>query len=159
MNTVHLHLILNHIPVLGTVFGLVLLLFGLWRRSEELKKAALGTFVIVALLGVPAYLTGEPAEEGVKSLPGVMGNIIEQHEEAASVAFTCSVVLGIASLGGLLAFRRGKAVPAWFSAIMVAAAVIVSSVMSWTANLGGQVRHTEIRAGVPASMGNEKNHD
>ena len=67
MNATHLHLMLNHIPVLGTVFGLGLLVFALWRKSEELKKAALGIFLIVALLAVPVYLTGEPAE-GVADL-------------------------------------------------------------------------------------------
>jgi len=78
MNATHLHLMLNHLPVLGTAFGLGLLLFGLWRRSNELKKTALGVFVIIALAGVPVYLTGEPAEDGVESLPGVSKPIMEQ---------------------------------------------------------------------------------
>ena len=50
MNPAHLHLMLNHIPVLGTAFGLGLLAFALWRRSDELKKTALGVFVLVALM-------------------------------------------------------------------------------------------------------------
>ena len=62
---------LNHVPVIGTAFGLAMVGWALLRRSEELKKISLGVFVIVALLGIPAYLTGEPAEELVENLPGV----------------------------------------------------------------------------------------
>ena len=145
MNPTHLHLMLNHVPVLGTAFGLGLLVFGLGRRSPELKKTALGVFVIVALLTVPVYLTGEPAEDGVKSLPGISKAFIEQHEEAASVAFTGIIVLGAAALTGLLLLQRGKMLPAWFFSLMLAASLIASGLMVWTANLGGQIRHTEIR--------------
>lgn len=114
MTLTHLHLMLNHVPVLGTAFGLGLLAFGIWRQSDELKKAALGFFVIAALIAIPAYLTGEPAEEVVESLPGVSDTIIEQHEQAAVIAFTGIVALGVVALAGLFFLRRGKLVPAWF---------------------------------------------
>ena len=78
MNAIHFHLMLNHIPVLGTAFGLVLLVFSLWRKSEELKKASLVIFLISALVAVPVYLTGEPAEDAVKPLAGVSRPVIEQ---------------------------------------------------------------------------------
>jgi hypothetical protein len=48
-----------------------------------LKRISLGIFIIVALLAIPAYLTGEPTEELVENLPGVSKSSIEQHEEAA----------------------------------------------------------------------------
>jgi hypothetical protein len=152
MNGPHWHLILNHIPVLGTAFGLGLLLFARWRKSDELTKAALGALVIIALLAVPAYLTGEPAEGGVKGLPGVLKSDIEHHEDAATIAFIGVLVVGVGALAGLIVFRKGKPVPFWFSSLIVAAALIVSGLMAWTANLGGQVRHTEIRGGSGASV-------
>ena len=145
MNATHLHLLLNHVPVLGTVFGLGLLAFGMWRKSSELQKAALGVFVIAALVGVVAYLTGEPAEEGIEGLPGVSEVFIEQHENAAAIAFTGIVILGVVALLVLFVSRRGKMVPTSFAAIMLVGAMVVSVLMAWTANLGGQIRHTEIR--------------
>ena len=136
---------LNHAPVLGTIFGLGLLLFGTWRKSEELKKTALGVFVVITLLTVPVYLTGEPAENLVKALPGVSKPIMEQHEEAATAAFIGIIVLGLAAAGGLLLFNKNQKLPTWFCSAMLAAALIVSGIMAWTANVGGQIRHTEIR--------------
>jgi len=160
MNATHLHLLLNHVPVLGTAFGLGLLVFGMWRKSSELQKAALGTFVIAALVGVPAYLTGEPAEEGVESLPGVTEAFIEQHESAASIAFTGIVALGVIAMIGLFLFRRGKAVATWFATLMLVGALAVSVLMAWTANLGGQIRHTEIRPNAtPSKAAPSKDRD
>lgn len=160
MNQTHLHLLLNHVPVLGTAFGLGLLAFGLGRQSEDLKKAALVVFVLAALLAVPVYLTGEPAEDAVKALPGVSMPLAERHEQAAAVAFTADLVLGAAALAGLLLFRRGKTVPAWFGSLVLVVSLVASGLMAWTASLGGQLRHTEIRsgAGAPASS-RDKNHD
>ena len=76
MNGAHLHLLINHVPVLGIVFGLLLLVFGWWRKSEEIKKAALGTFVVIAFSAVAAFLTGEPAEDTVKGVSGVIQGAI-----------------------------------------------------------------------------------
>jgi hypothetical protein len=152
MNGPHWHLLLNHIPVLGTAFSLGLLAFAIWRKSDEVKKAAFGALVIVALLTVPAYLTGEPAEGMVTGLPGVSKTFIEHHEDAATTAFVGVLVVGVGALAGLILFRRGKTVPGWFGSLILVALLIVSGLMAWTANLGGQVRHTEIRGAPAASM-------
>lgn len=152
MNLIHLHLMLNHAPILGTVFGLGLLGFGLWRKSMDNQKAALGVFVLAALLAVPVYLTGEPAEDAVENRPGVSQPIIEAHESAATSAFVGVGLIGVAALGGLIVFRRGKPLPVWFGSAILGTSLIVGGLMAWTANWGGQVRHTEVRknASIPA---------
>jgi hypothetical protein len=160
MNLTHIHLLLNHVPVLGTVIGLGLLLYGTWRKSPELKRAAAGLLVVVALLAVPVYLTGEPAEHDVESLPGVSKHLIEEHEEAASVAFTGVLILGVLALTGLFLSRGGREVPAGFGTTLLAASLIVSGLMAWTANRGGQIRHTEIRSEAsPAPVGVNRDKD
>jgi hypothetical protein len=86
MNWAHVHLLLNHVPVIGVAFGFFLLLLGVVRKSDELKRASLVVFVVVGALAVPTYLTGEPAEKIVRDLPGVSRALIEQHEDAAMFA-------------------------------------------------------------------------
>jgi uncharacterized membrane protein len=159
MNSAHLHLMLNHIPVLGMGFGLALLGWALPRKSEELKRTSLGLFIIIALLSIPAYLTGEPAEELVENLPGVDKASIEQHEEAAQVAFVGVLILGAATLVGLIFFGLGKSVPNSLSVIVLVLSLIVFVLMARTANLGGSIRHTEIRPDFHSPMGNDKNPD
>lgn len=147
MNPAHLHLLTNHLPVLGTLFGLCLLLFAQIRKSDELKKVSFGVFFLVALLSIPSYVSGEPAEEQVENIATVSKVFLEQHEDAAKVAFVGVLVLGALGLVGLLRYRFGKCACKWFSPVVIVAALVVTATMMWTANLGGKIRHSEIRGG------------
>jgi hypothetical protein len=146
MNATHLHLMVNHIPVLGTIFGLLLLAAGTLRHSEELKRAAFLFFIAGALLALPAYLSGEPTVKATQGLPGVSPIVVQKHVEVAQLALSAVLVLGGLSASALWLFGKGTPVPRWFVLIVLVVALLASVLMAWTANLGGQVRHTEIRS-------------
>jgi uncharacterized membrane protein len=145
VNAAHIHLLLNHLPLLGTGFGVLLLLLAFARRSDELKRVSLGVFALAALIAVPTYLTGEPAENVVERLPGVSKPIIEEHEEAAEGAAAALGVLGVFSLAGLVRFRR-SALPNWLAVSSLVLGLVVAGLMARSANLGGLIRHSEIRS-------------
>lgn len=152
MDTAHVHLLLNHVPVLGAIFGLLLLTFAAWKGRDESTKVSLAVFVVVGLASLVVYLTGEAAEELVEGLPEFSEAIAERHEEAALVATVGAGLLGAVGLVGLWAYRR-REVAGWFRALSLVLALGVVGLMGWTANLGGQIRHTEIRptaSGAPA---------
>jgi uncharacterized membrane protein len=146
MNWAHIHLSLNHLPVVGIIFGVLLLLLALLRKSEELKRVSLCVFVLTTLLALPVYFTGEPAEEVVEHFPGVAESLIGRHENAALFALLMTGVTGIAALIGLIIFRRAEKLPGWVIGAALVLSLATSGLMGWTANLGGQIRHTEIRA-------------
>jgi uncharacterized membrane protein len=146
MNWAHIHLLLSHLPVVGTIFGVLLLLLALARKSEELKRVSLGVFVFTALLALPVFFTGEPAEKVVEHLPGVAEPLIERHEDAALFALLMAGGAGVVALAGLILFRRTEKLPGWIVSAMLVLSLATSGLMGWTANLGGQIRHTEIRA-------------
>lgn len=153
MNGAHLHLLVNHVPVLGLFFGLALLVAALWRRSTELTRTSLVIFVLTAVAAIVVYLTGEPAEDSVEGLADVTKTMIGRHESAALAATIGVGVLGGFALLGLAGFRRLAAIPRWFTSSSLVLAIVTAGMMGWTANLGGQIRHTEIRAGAPAAGG------
>jgi hypothetical protein len=143
---VHFHLALNHFPVMGLIIGFLVLVWGFIGRSDEPKKIALGIFIVVALVSIPVYLTGNPTHHAVMLLPGVSEHIIEEHHDAARFALGSTSILGAASLLGLWISRRSNQLPAWSGNLVLVLAILTIAIMARTANLGGQIRHTEIRS-------------
>jgi uncharacterized membrane protein len=149
MDWAHLHLVANHFPVIGSIFGLITVVWGILRGTDDVKKVGLVALVFTALIAVPVYLTGEPAEEVVENLPGVAEQFIDAHERFALYALVASIVSGAVALGALFvtspsakkSIQRGL-----LGAVLLLSAITVG-MMAWTANLGGQIRHTEIRSG------------
>jgi uncharacterized membrane protein len=153
MNTAHVHLLLTHLPVVGAVFAVLLLATGLLTRSAAVRRVALAAVVVVALSGLPTYFTGEGAEDAVEGLPGVSETVIERHEDAAGRSLVALETAGVLALLGLAATVRARRVPAWIVAGTLLVTAVGTGLLGWTANLGGQIRHTEIRAGAVASAG------
>ncbi len=152
MSVVHLHLLLNHVPVVGIFAVLLILAVALLRKNDGIGRLGLFMLAGVGLVTVAVYFTGEPAEEAVEHLAGVSGSLIHSHEEAAEAAFVASSIAGVAALG-LLLWSWRRSLPRWTLAVSFALTLAVSGLMAWTANLGGQIRHTEIRdaAATPAA--------
>ncbi len=156
MSWVHLHLLLNHVPVMGTFLGLLFLLVAFFLKSEELKKVTLGFFVLIAIVTIPVYLTGEPAEDLIENIPGVSKAVIGRHEDAALFSLIAVEVAGCVALVGLIFNRRKKWLANLFATITLAFSLATGGLMAWTANLGGQIRHTEISSGVAPQSQTEK---
>jgi hypothetical protein len=146
MNWAHIHLIINHGPVVGSLMGLALLGGGLLWRSQDIVRAALVIFAGVGLLAAAVVQTGERAEEEIEDLAGVSETTIEPHEEAAELAAIGLEALGLVALVGLVAFRSPRRVPGWFALVVLLAAVAPAVLVARAANLGGQIRHPEITA-------------
>lgn len=153
MNFPHIHLLLNHIPVLGTGFAFLVLLIGMVLRSEEVRRVALVLFVLVALLAIPTYMTGEPAGEMLlKQNLGVSSWQIERHDSAAEVALTAMECLGALSLVVLFLEWRKVSLPRSAHLLTPVVAVVVLGLMAYTALLGGQIRHAaELGGTAPAT--------
>lgn len=144
MSLVHLHLLLNHVPVVGALFALLLFAAAILLRETVSTRFALGFSAVLAVVAVVVYFTGGSAEEAVEKLAGVTESAIEQHEEAAEVTTVVMSIFGALSLAALVMFRS-RPVPRWVGVAGFAGTVVLSAFMGWTANLGGQIRHTEIR--------------
>ncbi len=96
MNDAHLHLLFNHYPIIGTLFGVLFLGYGLFAKNKSILHAGLLLLFLMALLAIPTQLTGEGAEEIVEEL-GVDHDVIHAHEEAAELAFW--FMIGFRSIG------------------------------------------------------------
>jgi hypothetical protein len=146
MNWAHIHLMLNHIPLIGIGFTVLLFVIALIRNSKELINLSLIFTIIVALWAIPAYLTGEPAEEIVEELPGISHNLIEEHEEMAEKAFIFMEIVGALALITLIVKTYSQKLGRWLMSITLIGLIVGGGMIAWTANLGGRINHPEIRS-------------
>ena len=146
LGPIQVHLMLNHLPVLGVPFGFGLLAFALATRRDETLHVGLGVLVLAAIAAGLVYLSGGAAEEVVEEAARVPEAVIERHEEAAELAAIAAGALGLVALLGLLV-SRSRTLPRWLGMGTLIGALLVSGLMAWTANLGGKVGHEELRSG------------
>lgn len=144
MNAVHIHLLFNHFPIIGTLIGVVLLAWGIWRKHDILRFAAAMLIAVMALITIPVNKSGEDAEETVEHIQGVNEEMLEEHEEAAEFAMYFMMLTGVLAVGALLLDKRkhSKTNLAYIVVLLISA--FTSTVVVRTGYLGGQIRHTEI---------------
>lgn len=150
MSGVHIHLLVNHAPILGALFALALLAASFVYAPDVLRRTALVVLVGVGLAGAAANYSGEPAEDAIREFPGVRRTLIHEHEEMGEVSFYAAAALSVLALGALVRWRRVP-VPQVAAVGALAGAAVVSGMMAYTGLLGGSVRHTEVRAGATSA--------
>jgi hypothetical protein len=152
-NWTHIHLMINHLPVIGLAVPITLLLVDWARKNRKLEWLSLQMFVVFALLGIPVYLTGSPASHQLREMPGISRDAIHRHSNAADFAFWTMEGLGAISLGALYKFRSTETVPQRLTAALLALAVVALGLMLWTADLGGKTRHSKEETSIAVVVG------
>ena len=146
MNLAHLHLLLNHFPFIGTVVGLVLFLISMAGKQEDLRRASLIIFAVIALVALPTFFSGVGAQGTLKGAADVSDALIERHEGAAMLALFFMELTGALALVEL--WRRRSVGPkrrSWSLSAVLILAVITTVLMARVASTGDAVRHPETR--------------
>jgi len=145
MNAAHLHLLVNHFPIIGVVVGLVILLCGYVFKSQLTKRIGNITLFFSALFVYPSFNTGEGAEELTEHLPGVNESLIEKHEELAEQMVNFVTILLPLLLVTFYAEWKQKSFLKYVQLAVLVLALIVVAYGKLVGTSGGEIRHTEIR--------------
>ena len=146
MNQAHFHLMVNHLPIIFPIVGAIVLIGGFILRSEIIKRVAYSIFILGAIATLPAFLSGEGAEEVVEKLPGVSESFIEPHEDIAKIFALLSYSLGAFSILALWSNWQQKSFKGIVSIVVLILSIVVLYFGKVTGTTGGEIRHTEIRA-------------
>ena len=114
-------------------------------KSDDLKLASLVILLGIALLAIPTYMSGNGAQDGIHSLPGVSKSMIETHEGAALVAMAFMELTG-ALRGWDYGNSAASGDTEWNLGVILILTVVSFGLMARASNLGGEIRHAEIRA-------------
>jgi uncharacterized membrane protein len=146
MTLVHVHLLLNHVPTVGTALAIALFVLSFFRRNDMLRRVSLEVFFIIALMTIPAYLSGLSAQQQIMDRPGVSNTMIEAHEDAAVFSFVFMQLTGAFAWLALWQFRRKGRAAAWTTFAILLLSALTMAVTARAANLGGEIRHPELLA-------------
>jgi hypothetical protein len=72
MIPVQAHLFLNHVPIVGLMFGLVFLVIGMRRSSAPTFLTGLRILVAIGLIAVPVAISGLVSAAHSRASPGSM---------------------------------------------------------------------------------------
>ena len=169
----HLHLLVNHLPVEGSIAAFLILVWGMVRNNAELKRLALMAFILVGICTFVADQTGGGASREMRHVTGIVRANISEHSQSADYAQMVAFAVAVVSLVGLIMawqrkddpfapnkhedyIRKHKVPPQWLMIVVLVASLLEMAVFARTAYLGGLIRHPEIQSSfqVPADSTN-----
>ena len=145
MNEAHLHMVVNHFPIIGTILAIGILIAGLLSKNRSIINTSYVLFVIGAIFGILSMNTGEGAEELVEDMPGIGWKVIHEHEELAEKMALLLDFLGVLSLVGFYFQYKKNAKEKLVSYIILLIGIASLFVIQKVGTSGGEIRHTEIR--------------
>jgi len=148
MNLAHIHIVLNHIPSIGTAVGLLLFIYSMVKKSDQLRKISLQLLVVMSLAVLPTYLTGNAAQSALRNRTDIPRGLIEVHQNAAIVTLILMTVTGTFAWFGLWQYRRFSRMGSGTTYAMLIISIFTAAAILRTANLGGDISHPEIRTAV-----------
>lgn len=145
MNTAHLHLLLNHVPTVGTVIAFGVFLLSFIRKDDGMRRLALELFFIIALVTLPAYISGVGTQVAIEQTrPEIVVELMKRHHDAAVLGSIAMVFTGLMSWLALWQWRRLSRPSTPVLAAVLLFSVITVALMGRAATLGGEIRHPEI---------------
>ena len=148
LNMAHIHLLLNHFPILGSLFITVMFAIALIFRNTFLQRLSLWFLVAIALMTAVTYLTGERAVDVVENLPTTSMSMVNLHESAARIGLILMFFTGLIAVGSLLFWWRKAKLPNAVLVLIMIVLLLNTGVFIYIGYLGGQITHPEIRNAV-----------
>lgn len=146
LNIIEIHLILNHIPIIGVAVVSAYLLIAIIFKNTFMQKVSLWFLLCLAVVTIGVYLSGLGAETPVKSLPGVSNFYLQLHEKVARIAAMTIWAIGGITFLGLLFLRNRELLFKYFVRGVFAMTLLSNALFILTGYLGGQITHAEIRS-------------
>lgn len=149
----HLHVAVNHLPLIGLAATLIPLLYGLIRREMHTLRVG---FLMCVLFGGATTLvmfSGEEADEDIEH-GSKLGTLLDtsgrhwlhEHEERAEAVSWAAYATAALGLAGLLVQWKRPQFSRPFAALALVFCMVSVLGMIWVAQAGGRISHPEFRS-------------
>jgi uncharacterized membrane protein len=143
-NAAQLHLLVNHLPIIGLLLGILILTLGVFSKNQTVSNVALGVFIFAAIGAFLSMRSGEGAEDIVKQLKVTQKGVIHEHEESAELFSWLMAAHALTCLVVLISQYRKKKLPEISNLLILFGSVFIMYFAADTGHTGGLIRHPEI---------------
>ncbi len=154
----HVHVLLNHLPMIGLLAGLIVLAIAIFQKS---RTTAVASYIVIGLMALsvfPVTEFGEKAEDQVESLLDVPGHHwLHEHIERADKTARIYYVTAALAVGGLFLPRYVPKSALFFLWATLLLGIVAVCGGMWTATAGGKIMHREFRYALPPTDAAEVN--
>lgn len=159
MNETHIHLLINHLPIVGSILGGLVLGYAIWTKNVQTSIAAYNVLILSSVGAIIAYTTGEGAEEAIENIQGISKNALDEHEDFAIVSLYGLIATGFSALVGLFTAWKKSPLARVMTIVTLCISLIAFGLVGRTGYLGGQIRHTELSNGQTIQSPSEAEED
>ena len=155
----YIHVVLNHLPIYGTILGALALAISLILRSRAAQITALILTLVAGLSAYPVFVTGQRAYKTMRGVSDDDGaDLLDEHMDRAEKTIGAFYLLAaLAGAGLLLPIKLPKSsFP--LAVLTLVVAIFCSGIAVYIAQPGGRVRHPEFRPNESPTPASEINH-
>lgn len=145
-NPAYQHVLINHLPIIGTLMGILALGIGVLLRQRIALLPGLAVLMIAGASAWPVYETGEEAYRPIRKIADDAGrDWMDIHSERAEKStWFFYVMAGSAALAAAAVLRWPRGTVILVSITFLTACVAIAA-GAWIAEAGGRIRHSEFR--------------
>ncbi len=159
MNEIHLHLLTNHLPIIGVLIATIILISGLLLKKKDITSTGVFTLLFSGISAYIAHVTGEKAEHIAENIPGVTEALIEHHEESSQPFFILMLIVAAVALICIFLKNRNQNLYKYGTYLLAILGVASIGFSYKAGKSGGEIRHEEIREGYVVPSANEIESD
>jgi len=142
----YIHVVLNHLPIYGTILGALAIAISLILRSRAAQITSLIITLIAGASAYPVLVTGQRAYKTIRGTSDDAGaEWLDEHMDRAEKKFGAFYFLAALALASLLVPLKWPKAGLPLTAVTLAMAVVCAAIAIYIAEAGGQVRHPEFR--------------
>lgn len=137
------HLLINHFPVVLSVFALAVSILALLMRRRGLWLTAMGALTVVGISIYPVFFTGKEADHALKDPWYIHPGTIEAHDRFATITLWVILIAGVfAAYSWWRSLKRpAELIPGWVRAGVLVGSLAAVGTVAYTAYLGGEIIH------------------
>lgn len=155
----YIHVLLNHLPIYGTILAALALAISLILRSRAAQITALILTLIAGVSAYPVFVSGQRAYKTIRGLSDDDGaQSLDEHMDRAEKTIAAFYFLALLAAASLLVPIKWPKSAFPLAALTLAAAILCSWIAVYIAIPGGRVRHPEFRPAETSSPASESDH-